>query len=379
MTDAPRPDGSVPDTTALPAGAPRDEAALEERLSRPPEAVRNTLAALEGDILVLGAGGKMGPSLARMARRALDAAGVPRGGAGARHVYAVARFSDAALPVALEADGVRPIRADLTDRGALAALPDAPLVLHLVGQKFGTHADPVGTWTQNVVASVHVAERYADSRIVMFSTGNVYPRTPVADGGARESHALAPHGEYAASCVGRERVFQHAAARFGTRVLLFRLCYACDLRYGVVTDIAARVHAGEPVPLATGYANVIWQGDANALALRALALAGREAPALNISGPIVSVRTIATALAERLGMPARFDGEEASDALVVNVDALHAALPHDAFPHTALPHTALPHTALPLDTLLDWTASWVQRGGRLLGKPTRFDVRSGSY
>jgi hypothetical protein len=349
--------------------APRDEAELEERLARPTAAVIDTLAALDGDVLVLGAGGKMGPSLARMARRALDAAGVPREGAGARRVYAAARFSDAALAEQLDVDGIVPVRVDATDRDALARLPDAPNVLYLVGQKFGTQHDPVGTWAQNVIAPVLAAERFAHARIVAFSTGNVYPRTPVALGGARESHALAPDGEYAASCIGRERVFEHAAARRDTSVLRYRLCYACDLRYGVVTDLAVRLANGEPVPLATGHANVIWQRDANALALRALAIASAHAPALNVSGPIVSVRTMAHGLAARLGVPATFAGTEADDALVVHTGALDAALP---------PETG-DDAPLPLDTLLDWTAEWVRQGGRLLGKPTKFDVRSGAY
>lgn len=343
---------------------PTDEAALEQALSQPSDAAIRTLVELDGDVIVLGAGGKMGPSLARMARRALDAAGFTREGASARRVYAVARFSDAALPAALEADGVITLRADLTDARAVASLPECANVLHLVGQKFGTKDDPTGTWMQNVGAAVHVAARYRDSRVVMFSTGNVYPRTRVADGGVRESHALHAEGEYAASCVGRERIFQHAARTHDARVLLYRLCYACDLRYGVLTDTATRVFAREPVPLAMGYANVIWQGDANALALRALALASASAPALNVSGPIVSVRDIASRLAQRLGVPASFSGEEQPDALLVNTDALNAALPHDA---------------MPLDTLLDWTAAWVAQGGRLLGKPTKFEVRSGSY
>ncbi len=344
--------------------APVDEAALERALSRPRTAARNALMTLTGDVMILGAGGKMGPSLARMARRALDAAGVPREGEGARRVYAVARFTDTTLPDLLHANGVIPIRADLADRGALAQLPDAENVLYLVGQKFGTQADPVGTWTQNVVAAVHCAERFASSRIVAFSTGNVYPRTLVRDGGARESQALVPDGEYSASCIGRERVFQHAAARNGTRVLLLRLCYACDLRYGVLTDLATRIYAGQPVPLATGYANVIWQGDANAFALRALTLASTNAPALNLSGPIVSVRALAQMLAQRLGVPAQFSGTEAADALLVNIETLQARLPDEP---------------MPLGMLVDWCASWVQRGGRLLNKPTRFDVRSGAY
>lgn len=348
--------------------APANEVELEERLARPTAGVIEALRALDGDIMVLGAGGKMGPSLARMARRALDAIGAPREGVGARRVLAVARFSDPSLAEALDADGVIPIRADAADRRAVARLPDAPLVLYLVGQKFGTVHDPVGTWTQNVVASVHAAERFASSRIVAFSTGNVYPRTPVADGGVAESHPMVPEGEYAASCLGRERIFERAA-HSGTRVLRFRLCYACDLRYGVVTDVATRVANGSAVPLAMGYANVIWQRDANALALRALGVASTDAPALNISGPIASVRDIAHQRAVHLEAPVSFADTEAPDALLVNTDALRAALP---------PETGA-DAPLPLNTLLAWSAHWMRQGGRLLGKPTRFDVRGGTY
>jgi hypothetical protein len=344
--------------------APTDEAALETALSQPSNEVVRALESMDGDIMVLGAGGKMGPSLARMARRALDHAGVPREGTGARRVYAVARFSDASLPALLQAHGVIPLRADLTRRTALADLPDARNVLHLVGQKFGTQNNPVGAWTQNVIAAVHVAERYQHSRIVMFSTGNVYPRTPVAMGGAPESYALAPDGEYAASCIGRERVFEHAASTFGTDVLQFRLCYACDLRYGVVTDLATRVMSGQPVSLATGFANVIWQGDANALALRALTLASSAAPALNASGPIASVRYIAEQLGRHLQRDVTFEGTESDDALLVNIDAITRALPY---------------VGMPLETLIEHSARWVARGGRLLNKPTRFDVRTGAY
>ena len=348
---------------------PADEAALEERLARPTRAATATLASLDGDVLVLGAGGKMGPSLARMARRALDAAGVPRTGVGARRVFAVARFSDPTLASSLAADGIEVRRADATDRAALAALPDVANVLYLVGQKFGTQHDPVATWTQNVVAAQRATERFAGARVVAFSTGNVYPRTPVRDGGVHESHALVPDGEYAASCIGRERMFDHAARSVGTRVLHYRLCYACDLRYGVLTDLATRLRDGAPVPLATGFVNVIWQRDANALALRALALATTDAPALNVSGPIVGVRALAQGLADRLGVTPVFDGTEAEDALVVNTHALE----------TALPAESGDDAPLALETLLDWTADWVRRGGRLLGKPTKFDVRSGAY
>ncbi len=336
--------------------APRDEAALEAALSAPDAATVAALASLAGDVVILGAGGKMGPSLARMARRAIDDP--------ARRVIAVSRFADARVADALAAGGVTVVRADLADPAQVAALPWAPNVLWLAGQKFGTTGDPVGTWTHNVVASVHAAERYAGARVVCFSTGNVYGRIPVAHGGSREEDALIPDGEYAASTIGRERVFAAVARRTGSPLLLYRLFYACDLRYGLVTEVARRVLAREPVDLATGWVNIIWQGDANRLALRALAAADTPPVALNVTGPMVAVRALAERLGAAAGEAPVFVGTEAPDALVANVSALQARLPHDP---------------LPLDALCAWAVAWVQGGGRLLDRPTKYEVRDGRF
>lgn len=335
---------------------PPDESSLDARLAAPDEETIAALESLEGDIIVLGAGGKMGPTVTRMARRALQGS--------TRRVIAVSRFSDADVAASLEAIGVSVVRADLSDPVAVAQLPFAPNVLWMAGQKFGTTGDPVGTWTQNVVASVHAAERFAGARIVCFSTGNVYARSPVAAGGSRESDALAPDGEYGASCVGRERVFESVARRTLSPLLLYRLFYACDLRYGVVTDIALKVLRGEPIKLANGYANVMWQGDASRLALRALTIADVPAIALNVTGPIVSVREIAERVAQFAGVAPTFDGAEGDDALLANVERLSERLPY---------------TALPLDTLCAWAVAWIQSNGRLLGKATKFEVRDGKY
>lgn len=270
-------------SSALKHSSPPDETSLEALLSAPDEETIAALDALDGDVLILGAGGKMGPTVARMARRALHD---PK-----RRVIAVSRFSNADVAQELESQGVDVVRANLDDPREVAQLPDAPNVLWMAGQKFGTTGDPVGTWTQNVVASMHAAERYAGSRIVCFSTGNVYGRTPVARGGSREDDALVPDGEYAASCIGRERVFESITSRARSErtrsaLLLYRLFYACDLRYGVVTDIALKVLHGAPVALAVGHVNVIWQGDANRLALRGLTCASQPATALNVTGQI---------------------------------------------------------------------------------------------
>lgn len=345
-----------PTSSTLSEDAPSDESSLDARLSLPDEATIAALDALDGDVLVLGAGGKMGPTLARMARRALHDK--------SRRVIAVSRFTDPGAASALESFDIQTIRADLSDPRSLAQLPDAANVIWMAGQKFGTTGDPVGTWTQNVVASVHAAERYAGSRIVCFSTGNVYGPTPVSAGGSREGDALKPDGEYAASCVGRERVFESVSRRGQSSLLLYRLFYACDLRYGVVTEIALKVLSGAPVSLATGYANVIWQGDANRLALRALGIASNPSVALNVTGPVVPVREVAERVGRVAGMAPVFEGQESSDALTANVDTLNARLPYHA---------------LPLDTLCAWAVTWIKSNGRLLNKPTKFEVRDGRF
>jgi len=336
--------------------APSDDAALDARLAEPDEATVAALESLSGDVIILGAGGKMGPTLAAMARQAL--------GTSTRRVIAVSRFSSGSVVDFLTARGVEIVRADLSNPRDVAQLPDAANVLWLAGQKFGTTGDPVGTWTQNVVASVHAAERYAGSRIVCFSTGNVYARGTVDGGGSRETDALVPEGDYAASCVGRERVFESVARRTHSPLLLYRLFYACDLRYGVVTDIALKVLRNEPVSLAMGHVNMIWQGDANRLALRSLQIASVPSLALNATGTIVSVREIAERVAMHAGATPVFVDEPRADALLANTDLLSARLPH---------------VALPLDTLCDWAVTWIRSNGRLLNKPTGYEVRDGRF
>ncbi|MGH7668661.1 MAG: NAD-dependent epimerase/dehydratase family protein [Gemmatimonadaceae bacterium] len=339
---------------------PRDEAELDARLADPrPETVA-ALARCPGDLLVLGAGGKMGPTLARMALAAARRAD----GAQPRRVTAVSRFSSSHAELALRDAGVQTIRCDLLDRGAVAALPDAPNVVFMAGQKFGTHDAPAHTWMMNVIVPAICAERYADSRIVAFSTGNVYPLTPVASGGARETDAPAPVGEYAWSCLARERVFEHAASA-GARVALMRLNYAIDLRYGVLTDLALRVQRGEPVSLAMGRVNVIWQGDANRAALELLPRAGSAPFVLNVTGrDALSVRALAEGLGRRLGREPQFVEAPATDALLSNTHRMA--------------HTLAAPT-MDLETMLDWVAEWVRNGRPLLGKPTHFDVRDGTF
>src|SRR3569623_380378 len=252
------------------------EAALENALSAPSAGLLASMRATPGDIVILGAAGKMGPTLSRMARRALDELG------SRDRVIAVSRFSSAMAEQSLHECGIETIRCDLLDRGAVEALPDAPNIIFMAGQKFGTRDTPSSTWAMNVVLPSIAADRYAQSRVVSFSTGNVYPLSPVASGGSRETAAPAPIGEYAMSCLGRERIFEDASARRGTRVAIVRLNYAIDLRYGVLVDIAFCVAEGRPVPLAMGHVNVIWQGAANRAALALLEHASSPPLVVNV-------------------------------------------------------------------------------------------------
>ena len=340
--------------------APTEEE-LDDELSTPREATIAALARVPGDIIILGAGGKMGPTLARMAARSAAQAD----GGARRRVIAVSRFSSAAAERALHAVGVETIRCDLLDRDAVRRLPDAPNVIFMAGQKFGTTDAPSRTWMQNVVVPATCAERYADARIVAFSTGNVYPLTPRTGGGSRETDPLGPIGEYAASCLGRERVFEHWSATAGTKVVLFRLNYAIDLRYGVLVDIASRIMRGEPVPLAMGSVNVIWQGDANRIALELLPHASSPPLVVNVTGSeTIAVRAAAQELARRMKREVSFSGEEGATALLSD---------------SAKMRTLVGPPEMPLGTLMDWVAAWVGAGNPLLGKPTGFEKRDGAF
>jgi nucleoside-diphosphate-sugar epimerase len=345
--------------TPTSVGPPTTEPELDERLSRPTAAVLAALERCPGDVTVLGAAGKMGPSLARMLRRALDELGSPD------RVSAVSRFSSGGAEAELRGAGVATIRCDLLDRAAVARLPDAPNVVFMAGQKFGTGGAPATTWAMNTIVPAIAAERFAGSRVVVFSTGNVYPLTPVAAGGSRETDPLGPVGEYAQSCVGRERVLEYYSARDSTRVALVRLNYAIALRYGVLTDIALQVWRGEPVSLGMGHVNVIWQGDANAQAIACLAHAASPPFVINVTGPeVLPVRRVAQRLGELLGRTPRFTGREARDALLSNTEKARQLFGEPA---------------VGIATLLEWTADWVRRGAPVLGKPTRFEARDGSF
>jgi nucleoside-diphosphate-sugar epimerase len=333
-------------------------AALDEELSRPSGQLSDELARLPGDILVLGAGGKMGPTLAQMAVRA------SRGGP-SRRVIAVARFSSAGLRPSLERQGVETVACDLFDRRQVEALPEAPNVVYMVGQKFGTSRDASLTWASNAWLPGVIAERYPGSRVVAFSTGNVYPLSPVTGEGPAEQDPVGPIGEYAQSALARERILEFFSRRNGTRVAILRLNYAVEPRYGVLLDIAERVRAGQPVNVTMGWVNLIWQRDANEIALRSLAHCEVPPLVLNLTGyPKRSVRSIAEQFAARWSLPARFEGEEAPTALLSDARALRLRFGEPA---------------TDLDTMIARVAEWVEQGGESLGKPTHFEMREGSF
>jgi nucleoside-diphosphate-sugar epimerase len=329
---------------------------LDDLLSDPRAETTAALDACPGDIIILGAGGKMGPTLARMAARART---------DSRRVIAVSRWSSAAAERALNDAGVETLRCDLLDPNAVARLPDAANVIFMAGQKFGTSDAPAMTWAINTIVPAHCADRYRDSRIVAFSTGNVYSLTPVERGGSREDDTPGPVGEYAASCLGRERVFEFYAMHHRTRIAIVRLNYAIALRYGVLVDIALKVNRGEPVSVEMGYVNVIWQGDANRIALECLRLASTPPFVVNVTGAdILSVREIAAWFAERFGKSAQFTGTERVDALLSNTSRMRETL-------------APPEVSL--DQMREWVAQWIDEGGPLLGKATKFEARDGRF
>jgi len=332
------------------------EEELDDLLSTPRTDTVIALEVCPGDIVILGAGGKMGPTLARMAARAA------RDG---RRIIAVSRWSSAEAERSLNDFGIETIKCDLLDRDAVSKLPDAPNVVFMAGQKFGTSGAPAMTWGMNTIVPAICAERYHGARIVAFSTGNVYPLTPVSLGGSREQDPVGPVGEYAASCVGRERIFELFSERNQTLVAIVRLNYAIDLRYGVLVDIATKVKNGDPVAVDMGYVNVIWQGDANRIALEAIARAAIPPLVINVTGTErLSVRTLADRFAKRFGVEARFSGVEKTDALLSNTARMRSLF-------------APPETGV--ETMIDLVADWVESGGALLGKPTKFEARDGKF
>jgi nucleoside-diphosphate-sugar epimerase len=331
------------------------EQQLEDFLSTPSDADVQALARLEGDLLILGAGGKMGPSLARRAKRACPQ----------KRVMGVSRFSDPTARRKLEEAGVEVIRADLLHPGALAQLPTAANVMHMAARKFGSTGNEHLTWAMNTLLPGLVCERFRDARIVAFSTGNVYPLAPFALGGPTETSPVGPVGEYAQSALGRERIFQYYSDRYEMPAVLLRLNYAVELRYGVLLDISQRVFERRPVDVSMGHVNVIWQGDANSIALRSFALATSPPTVLNVTGPeTISVRWLARRFADRFGIEPTYEGSEADSALLSNAARCHALF-------------GCP--SVTVEQMIDWTADWIGRGGPTLDKPTHFEVRDGRF
>jgi nucleoside-diphosphate-sugar epimerase len=326
------------------------EAELEEIMSRPCPALIEDMARIEGDLILLGVAGKMGPTMARLARRAWDLAGR------SSRIIGVARFSD---------PGVETITADLLDEKALAALPEIPNVIYLAARKFGSTGNEPLTWAMNTWLPAMVAQRYRNSRIVALSTGNVYPFSPAAGPGPDESILVGPVGEYAQSCLGRERMFQYFSDEYGTPVTLIRLNYAIDLRYGVLLDIASKVFNGQPIDLTMGHVNVIWQGDANTAILRSLRHCAAPPFILNLTGrETLSVRSLAQEFGKRFGKQPVITSSEAPTALLSNA---------------ARYHEMMGPPVVSLERMLDWVAHWVTIGGLMWNKPTKFQSRDGKF
>ena len=336
-----------------------NEQQLEERLSTPDGRDIELMRRLPGDVIVLGAGGKMGPSLAKLARRASDAAGTNR------RVFAVSRFSNRQSRDELEAAGVEAISCDLLDRDEVTKLPDCENVLFLAGRKFGSSDRSDMTWAMNTVVPANAAWRYGDSRMVVFSTGNVYPFVDADSGGSVETDEPQPRGEYAQSCLGRERVFEYFSRERGTRCLIFRLNYSVDLRYGTLVDIARKVYDGLPIDLGVGCFNAIWQGDANSYALRSLELCESPPRFLNVTGPeIIVTCEAAEFFARRFGRQAVFSGKDSGVALLNNA---------------SLCRRLLGEASVKLEELMELVARWVEIGGRSLNQPTKFEVSDGKF
>jgi len=339
---------------------PRSDREIEEMLSEPTPGTVAAVKALTGDFMVLGVGGKMGTTTALMLRRALDAAGKT-----SARVLGVSRFSRPEAKAELEKLGVVPVACDLADYEAVMRLPEAENILYLAGQKFGTDSAPEETWIQNTVVPSHVARRFRAARIVVFSTGCVYPFVPVGSGGAREDTPVALVGEYASTCVGRERVFTHYARKYGTKMLMYRLNYAVELRYGVLVDIAQKVLAGEPVDVSMNAFNFIWQGDACARAIQCLGHVASPPKILNVTGPEeVSVRAVAERLGRALGREPVWTGQPAETAWLANAE--------ESVRLFGPPTKSV-------EEMIEMVAEYLREGGRLLGKPTHFEARDGKF
>jgi nucleoside-diphosphate-sugar epimerase len=332
---------------------------LEETLCIPNAGLISMMSRLEGDIMILGVAGKMGVTMARLAVNAIKAAGV------SKRVIGVARFSNADEKEKLEKSGVETVTCNLLDREQVAKLEKVQNIIFMAGRKFGTNGTEEQTWAMNVLAPEYVCEHFKDSRIVAFSTGCVYPLEKIESCGSTEETLPAPVGEYSQSCLGRERIFQYYSKKNGTKVLLFRLNYAIDLRYGVLHDIALNIHNGQPVDNSVGFFNCIWQGDANSNALRSLELCESPCAVLNVTGPeIVSVAAAAKKMGEIMGKEVIFRGEPGNLGYLNNAGKMCRLFGYPT---------------ISMEQMIMWQAKWLADGGISIGKPTHFEVNNGKF
>jgi len=332
---------------------------LEEMLSKPTPKLVDYFSELQGDIAFLGVGGKIGPSLARMARLASDKAGTDR------QIFGVSRFSNPSLQKQMQQQGIETIRGDLLDADFVRQLPRVENVVFLAGNKFGSTDNTAFTWAMNVYVPGLVAEQFRNSRIVAYSTGAVYPFVQIESGGATEDTPPKADGEYSQSCLGRERMFEYGSAKFGTPTVLIRLNYAVEMRYGVLVDIGLRVKNKQPIDLTMGFANVVWQGDANAVVLQCFSLCESPARILNVTGPeTISIRRLANRFGELYGIDPVFENEESDTAWLSDATQCQRLF---GYPN------------VPLDQIIIWTSKWIEKGLPLLNKPTHFETRNGKF
>ncbi len=335
------------------------EEKLDQLLAEPSEALVSDIKKIKGDIMVLGAGGKMGPTLCVLAKNAIEKAGIQK------RVIAVSRFTDSFATELLHKQGVETISCDLLNHEQLNALPEVENVIYMAGRKFGTDGSEWQTWAMNATLPAFVAEKFQKSNIVVFSSGNIYPIVPLSSGGCTEKDKVGPIGEYAMSCLARERAFEYAANHYGTKVFMYRLNFAVDLRYGVLYDMAEKIMGGTPIDISTPVLNCIWQGSANEIAIRGLLHAEAPAKIMNVTGPeTVSIQKAAKMLGEYLGKEPIFVNEPGTDAYIND-----ASLSMETFGYPTVG----------IKTLIRWQAEWILAGGRSLGKPTHFEERKGSY
>lgn len=332
---------------------------LDRVLTTPSAAVVEAMHTLQGDLLILGAGGKMGATLAILAKRAIKEADLQT------NVICVSRFSNKEARKTLEDAGIETIACNLLDEAALQKLPEAENIIYMAGMKFGSSGNQAATWTINTFLPGLIARRFKKSRIVLFSTGNVYPLVPIDSGGSKENDAVSPIGEYGQSALGRERVFEYFSREYDFPGVIFRLNYAIDLRYGVLLDIAQKVFLQQPIDLRTGFVNVIWQGDANAIALRCLAHAETPPLVLNVTGrETLSVRKLAERFGEMFGKSPLFNGRERDSAFLSDA---------------GLCRMIFGEPRIKIEQMVRWVAHWVEIEGSILAKPTKFEVRSGAF